>query len=104
METERDEDRRREKNQEAYARGWAHGRAGVFHPPYAGLAAAGIKTSSSTANITESHSAADFTIEDDLADDIVSIMKRLDKGIAAESRALDRLIYRMAAVQLPVSG
>lgn len=58
-------------------------------------------TSSKKGGAAESQTIGDITINDDLADDIASIMERLEKGIAAESGALDRLLHRMAAAESP---
>jgi hypothetical protein len=99
---------------EEYERGIADAKAGVFRPNnphdvvegYVIVGSSGVKvyshpipgavTSSSKTVIAESYPIGDIIIDDDLADDIASMMERLEKGIAAENEALENLRYRMA--------
>lgn len=50
------------------------------------------------ADAIASSRAAGNIIEDNQADDIISLMERLETGIAAENEAMDALLRRMAAV------
>src|SRR5690348_12098253 len=109
MKTERNQDRVREIVQEAFARHItaesALAATGTEDKPAAKLLDriqeyladvtyevmfTGFCTPSQTAETAESRSTSNM-IEDDLADDIASIVERLERGIAAEREAMDKL-------------